>query len=222
MAECGAVIPPAVGVVSGYDPRTGLRYVNQVFLGFTGGAGSPHADAWLTIAHVGNAGMSCIDGIELDELYHPIVVERRELIPDTEGAGTHVGAHSILVEFGPTISQLEIGYVSDGHHNPPLGARGGLPGGGSAQGIRRRDGREEPLAACAQVSLAAGEMILSVSTGGGGYGPPEQRAPEAVAKSVRAGLVSPARAREVYRVALERDGVVDWPATERLRGKVSG
>ena len=221
MAECGAVIPPAVGVVSGYDPRTGLRYVNQVFLGFTGGAGSPHADAWLTIAHVGNAGMSCIDGIELDELYHPIVVERRELIPDTEGAGTHVGAHSILVEFGPTIAPLEIGYVSDGHHNPPLGARGGLPGGRSAQGLRRRDGREEALAACAQVGVAAGEMILSVSTGGGGYGPPEERAAEAVAKNVREGLVSQTRAREVYRVALTGDGAVDWPQTERLRGKVT-
>lgn len=221
MAECGAVIPPAVGVVSGHDPRTGLRYINQVFLGMTGGAGSPHADAWLTIGHVGNAGMSCVDGVELDELCHPIVVERRQLIPDTEGAGTHVGAHSILVEFGPTLSELEIGYVSDGHQNPPLGARGGLPGGRSAQALRRRDGREEPLAACAQVRVEAGELILSVSTGGGGYGPPEQRSPDVVAKNVREGLVSLKRAHEVYRVALKGDGSVDWPTTQRLRGKVS-
>lgn len=222
MAECGAVIPPAVGVLSGYDARTGLRYVNQVFLGMTGGAGSPHADAWLTIGHVGNAGMSCIDGIELDELYHPIVIERRELIADTEGAGTHVGAQSILVEFGPTGTELEVGYVSDGHHHPPLGARGGLPGGSAAQALRRRDGREEPLAPCAQVRVAAGETILSVSTGGGGYGPPEQRSPEAVGKSVLEGLVSPRRAHAVYRVALESDGTVDLPATERLRAKVRG
>jgi N-methylhydantoinase B len=220
MAECGAVIPPAVGVISGHDPRTGLRYVNQVFLGFTGGAASPHADAWLTIAHVGNAGMSCIDGIELDELYHPILVWRRELIPDTEGAGTHVGAHSILVEFGPTAAELEIGYVSDGHHNPPLGARGGLPGGRAGQALRRRDGREEPLAPCAQVRVAAGETVISVSTGGGGYGPPGRRAPQAVAKSVREGLISAARAREVYRVALEPDGTVDSAETARLRAEV--
>ncbi|MGS0014460.1 hydantoinase B/oxoprolinase family protein, partial [Escherichia coli] len=88
--------------------------MNQVFLGMTGGAGSPQSDAWLTIGHVGNAGMSCVDGVELDELYHPIVIEKRELIPDTEGAGAHIGARSIRVEFGPTLAECEIGYVSDG------------------------------------------------------------------------------------------------------------
>ena len=109
--------------------------------------------------------------------------------------------------------------MSDGHHNPPLGARGGLPGGRSAQALRRRDGREEPLAPCAQVRVEPGETILSISTGGGGYGPPEQRPPDAVAKNVREGLVSLKRAREVYRVALKGDGTVDWPATQLLRGK---
>ena len=64
-------------------------------------------------------------------------------------------------------------------------------------------------------------MILSVSTGGGGYGPPEKRSPDGVAKNVREGLVSLKRAREVYRVALKGDGSVDLPATQRLRGKVS-
>ena len=90
MAEVGAVIPPSAGVLSGRDPRTGRDYVNQVFLGMTGGAAGPHGDAWLTIGHVGNAGLSCLDGIELDEFYHPILVRRRELIPDTEGAGRYV------------------------------------------------------------------------------------------------------------------------------------
>ena len=33
MAECGAVIPPACGVISGIDPSTGKAFVNQVFLG---------------------------------------------------------------------------------------------------------------------------------------------------------------------------------------------
>jgi len=220
MAEAGAVIPPAVGVISGYDPRTQLRYVNQVFLGMTGGAAGPHADAWLTIGHVGNAGMSSVDAVELDELYHPIVIEHRELIADTEGAGMHVGAASIRVEFGPTIADFEIGYVSDGHHNPPLGVRGGLPGGAAGQSIRRRDGREERLAPCAQVRVAAGETIISISTGGGGYGPPARRSAETVARDVREGLISRERAKDVYQVALDPDGEVDRPATERLRAQV--
>ncbi|MGH8138556.1 MAG: hydantoinase B/oxoprolinase family protein [Steroidobacteraceae bacterium] len=217
MAECGAVIPPAVGVVSGYDPRTQLRYVNQVFLGMTGGAGGPSADAWLTIGHVGNAGMSCVDSVELDELYHPMVVEMRELIPDTEGAGTHVGAYSIRVEFGPTLASFEIAYVSDGHYNPPRGARGGLSGGPAGQALKSRDGIEKPLPPCAQVHVEPGEIIVSVSTGGGGYGVPTRRSPEAVARDVREGLVSVDRARSVYRVALDGEGRADQAATDRLR-----
>lgn len=198
LAEVGAVIAPATGVVSGRDPRTGIDYINQLFLGMTGGAAGPHCDGWLTTAHVGNAGLSCIDGIELDEYYHPIVVERRELVPDTEGAGRFTGAQSILVEFGPVGAAMEIGYVSDGYHNPPLGARGGLAGGRADQNIRRRDGTIEPLEPCAQVHLESGEIIISVGAGGGGYGPPSERDPGAVAEMIREGLLSVERARGVY------------------------
>jgi N-methylhydantoinase B len=218
MAECGAVIPPSVGVVSGHDPRTGLTYVNQVFLGMTGGAASPRADAWLTIGHVGNAGLCCLDGIELDELYHPLVVECRELVPDTEGAGRHIGAQSIRVEFGPTLAPMDLGYVSDGHLNPPLGARGGLTGGRADQRLRRRDGSEEPLPGCALVHVEPGEIVISVGTAGGGYGDPTTREPEAVATAVREGLLSRARASDVYRVVLTPDARVDAAATAARRG----
>jgi N-methylhydantoinase B len=219
MAECGAVIPPAVGVVSGFDPRTGRGYVNQVFLGMTGGAGGPHGDAWLTIGHVGNAGLSCLDAVELDEIYHPILVERRELIADSEGAGRHIGAPSVQVEFGPIGADLDIGYVSDGHHNPAAGARGGLSGGRADQIIRRRNGLLEPLDPCAQVHVADGETIISVSAGGGGYGLPHQRDVARVAEAVREGLLTVGRAAEVYRVVIA-DGELDEAATASLRERL--
>lgn len=216
MAEVGAVIPPSVGVVSGHDPRTGLDYVNQVFLGMTGGAAGPHADAWLTVGHVGNAGLSCIDCVELDEYYHPIVVGCRELVPDTEGAGRFVGAPAIRVEFGPIGGDMEIGYVSDGHHNPPAGARGGGTGGRADQLLRHHDGTETPLPACAQIRLRDRETVISLGAGGGGYGPPTERDPAMVAEAVREGLVSIERAASVYQVIL-RDGDVDEAATAARR-----
>jgi N-methylhydantoinase B len=74
LAECGAVIAPAEGVVSGVDPRDGRLFVNQIFLGFSGGAAAPYADAWLSIAHVGNGGMCFHDSVELDELRQPLYV----------------------------------------------------------------------------------------------------------------------------------------------------
>ncbi len=198
MAEVGAVIPPAAGVISGKDPRSGKAYVNQVFLGFTGGAGGPFADAWLTTAHVGNGGLCFQDSIELDELYQPIEVKARRILPDTEGAGRFRGAPSILVEFGPSTGSFEIGYVSDGAVNRPKGARGGQAGGASQQFRRKRDGTLEPLPACAQVIIHDGETIVSISTGGGGYGDPTARDAALIRKDVAEGWITAERARTVY------------------------
>ena len=156
MAECGAVIPPAAGVISGTDPRTGRRFVNQVFLGFTGGAAAPAADAWLTIGHVGNAGLVFQDSIEIDEIHHPIYVHARMLLPDTEGAGRTRGAPSALSEFGPLDCRLEIGYVSDGAINAARGTRGGHDGAPANQYRRTADGGQAPLSNCAMVALEPG------------------------------------------------------------------
>ena len=218
LAECGAVIPPACGVVSGVHPRTGEPFVNQLFLGMTGGAGAPQADAWLTIAHVGNAGLCHVDSIELDEIRQPIHVHSRRLLADTEGAGRRRGAPSIEVCFGPVGCELSVGYVSDGAHNPARGVRGGLEGGRADQFRLLKDGARERLNACDQVTLAPGERMVSISTGGGGYGSPAQRDPQSVAYDVAEGWISADRARAVYRVAIAEDGGVDDAATAALRG----
>ncbi|MGM0562043.1 MAG: hydantoinase B/oxoprolinase family protein, partial [Pseudomonadota bacterium] len=62
-AETGALLPGTTAVISGKDPRSGKDFVNQLFMGHTAGAGSPSEDAWLTIAHAGNAGMLYIDSV---------------------------------------------------------------------------------------------------------------------------------------------------------------
>lgn len=215
-AEFGAFLPPSCSVVSGVDPRTGEPFVNQLFLGSTVGGGTPFADGWLTYLHVGNGGMCFVDSVELDELYQPLWVKERRLLPDTEGAGRHRGAPSLLVEFGPVGCDVQIGYVSDGCINAARGANGGGTTAPARQLVRRIDGSTEPLAACAQVPLADGETVLSYCCGGGGYGPPNERDPARVVRDVAEGWISAARARDVYRVAV-RDGRVDADATARLR-----
>ena len=219
MAETGAVIPPSTGVVSGVDPRSGKAYVNQVFLGFTGGAAAAGEDCWLTTGHVGNAGLCYQDSVELDELYQPLHVYERRIIPDTEGAGKYRGAPSFLCEFGPVGAECEVGYVSDGHLNGPKGVRGGLDGGNADQRLKKVDGSEERLPGCNQVRLAPGERVISVGCGGGGYGSPLERDADRVAKDVRNGVVTPKRAEAVYAVLLAADGTVDRTGTEKLRAE---
>ena len=76
MAETGPIMPPGMGVISGRDPRNHQEpFVNQVHIGISGGAGTPVTDGFLSIIHVGNAGLCRIDTLEVDELHHPIFFE---------------------------------------------------------------------------------------------------------------------------------------------------
>lgn len=219
-AEFGAFLPPSSAVVSGLDPRTGDRFVNQIFLGCTTGAGTPFEDAWLTYLHVGNGGMCFIDSVELDELYQPIMVHERRILTDTEGAGRHIGAPSLRVEFGPVGCDIDVAYVSDGRINPPRGVHGGGTGGGSDQFRRNHKGEMERLPAATTVRIHQGETIVSVCCGGGGYGAPTARDPQRTVKDIRDGWVSEARAREVYGVILDHDGFLDVEATRSAREHV--
>jgi N-methylhydantoinase B len=218
LAEVGGVIPAAAGVVSGRDPRYGgAPFVNQIFMVITGGAGTPWTDGWLTIFHAGGAGMLRRDSVEIAELRHPIHVEVQRLEPDSEGAGRFRGAPGAYVEYGPSGTSLTVAYGADGVENPALGARGGLPGGPSRHFKRDRSGALEELPPQAFVELQDGERIVSVTAGGGGYGPPAERDPERVRHDVVEGWVTRERARDVYRVALADDLSVDAPETSVLR-----
>jgi N-methylhydantoinase B len=61
-----------------------------------------------------------------------------------------------------------------------------------------RDGVETSLPAKTTLDVEPGDTISYRTCGGGGYGPPEERDPERVARDVREGKISAERAREVY------------------------
>jgi N-methylhydantoinase B len=63
-----------------------------------------------------------------------------------------------------------------------------------------------------------GTVYHQLAGGGGGYGDPQERPAELVAREVRNGIVSARAAREVYGVVLnERAGEVDQSATSSAR-----
>ncbi|MFP6733647.1 MAG: hydantoinase B/oxoprolinase family protein [Rhodospirillales bacterium] len=219
MGEIGCFCPPSTSVVSGTDPRNGKPYVNQLFLGHTAGAGAPHEDAWMTMLHAGNGGMCYIDSVELDEIYTPIRVTTRRLIPDSEGAGRFRGAPGIEVELGPVDCRMEAGFVADGNIHFPLGARAGGPAARSDQFRRKLDGTLERLEQCSQIWIEDGETLVSIACGGGGYGDPKTRDPERVLRDVAEGLVSRERAAEIYGVVITEEMEIDGPATKTERAE---
>jgi N-methylhydantoinase B len=74
--------------------------------------------------------------------------------------------------------------------------------------------------------LRPGEWIRGIEAGGGGYGDPLEREPEAVLSDVLERWVTPAAAGSVYGVVLAPDGgaaagfTLDRPATERRRAEL--
>jgi N-methylhydantoinase B len=217
MAETGADIPASGAAISGADQRRGGEpYVGLLFLGISSGAASPTADGWIG-AEANTAGMMHMDSVEIDELHYPIRIWRNLIVPDSAGAGRRRGAPSIHVEYEPVGGPLTAIWISDGNVHAALGARGGGPGGLASQFRRAASGELEPLPAAGRATFVPGERLVSYSTGGGGYAPPEQREPERVAKDAREGWISRKAARDVYAVGLDPGGAVDEAETERLR-----
>jgi N-methylhydantoinase B len=203
-AATGPLQPPGMGVISGLDPHNeGEPFINQVHIGVSGGAGTPVTDGFLTIIHAGNAGMCNIDSVEVDELHHPILIEGRSLIADTEGSGTYRGAPSIYSEYGPWGgSSLTVFYTADGTVSSAGGVRGGGAGGLSRAAMRKIGGEVVDLPPCHGITLEPGETIISHSAGGGGYGQPAERDPAKVLHDVKEGWISVERARRVYGVEI--------------------
>ncbi len=96
---------------------------------------------------------------------------------------------------------------------PPEGLFGGCPGSKARFERNRQPADPSGLTHCQR-----GDVIEFRSAGGGGYGEPFERDPEAVESDVANGYVSIERAREDYGVVINRGTLkVDPDATLRLR-----
>jgi N-methylhydantoinase B len=99
----------------------------------------------------------------------------------------------------------------------PWGFAGGEQGTSCRNVLNPGTPQERALRGLETMHVPGDTVYLHVTPGAGGYGPAQEREPELVARDVRDGKVSVARAREIYRVAVSAQGVVDQAATARLR-----
>ena len=226
LAEGACGIGPAFAVVSGLDWRkANAPYVNQKFLGSQGGPAGPEIDGWVTYGNSVTNGLMFRDSVEIDEQKYPIRVREIRVRTDSEGAGRRRGAPGFRVAYGPKHDVMRAFYVTDGHHFPPRGVRGGGPGAPSLPFKVGVDGVEEPLPPIASTDLAPGELLLHLLSGGGGYGDPLERETGRVRDDVLGSFVSLERARDVYGVLFNGSDLtdalaVDVEGTERQRARL--
>lgn len=166
---------------------------------------------------------NCFDNpIEAIEMRYPLRVERYELIPESGGDGTYRGGMGLRKE----IRYLEgSGYFtnrSDAQKFPAKGVLGGEPGRPSRHRLVRADGTTEELPSKAtNLSIAAGDLMILESAGGGGYGPPCRRAPERVLDDLLDEKIGLETAESVYGVVITQTGMeIDTAATARRRAQI--
>jgi N-methylhydantoinase B len=152
--------------------------------------------------------------VEATENVAPIIIWRKELKPDSGGAGHTRGGMGQIMEIG-TKGDLEFSVNAsfDRIANAPKGRDGGLEG---ARGVVKRKSGLTLRTKGYQV-IPDGERLVLELPGGAGMGNAATRDPDLVARDVRDGLVSVENARALYRVAVDRDGTPDPTATDALR-----
>lgn len=152
--------------------------------------------------------------VEVTESISPVVFWRKEYRTDSGGPGRNRGGLGQVMEMGILEdAPFAFSALFDRIEHPPRGRDGGAGGTAGRVGL----GSGAPLAGKGTQTVPAGDRVVIEMPGGGGLGDPVARVPEAVALDCRAGLVSPAAARDIYRVALTADGAVDEEETARLR-----
>jgi N-methylhydantoinase B len=120
-------------------------------------------------------------------------------------------------EFDILGSYTRLTVSSDRQLRHPWGAFGGGEATGSADIVVSPDGSRVELPSKVTTFLKQGDRLRTVTPGGGGWGDPLTRDPEAVARDVAEGLVSRERAEAVYGVVLGPAGEVDAAATDARR-----
>jgi N-methylhydantoinase B len=150
----------------------------------------------------------------------PIRIERYGLVPDSGGAGRHRGGLAIERVWRVLVPDTLLQVRSDRQVHRPYGLMGGHPGERSSNLLVRRDGSRELAPPMFGTVLQPGELFHHRMAGGGGWGDPLDRDPEAVARDVQDEKVSWAAAAHLYGVCLANDGSVDEELTAELRARL--
>lgn len=183
---------PAEGATAMYDlpmrhvpeAKTGHFAVEFVHNGGTGAR--PFADGLSATAFPSGVWGT---QVEMAEASAPVIYRRRELRPDSGGAGRYRGGLGQRIEVETAGDLAVMVFLSVERLLYPAKGRAG--GGDGAAGRIRigEDGAESP--GKGEVRLEPGARLIFETPGGGGHGPAGDRDTELVARDLRQGFVTP-------------------------------
>lgn len=133
--------------------------------------------------------------VEATEQTGPIIIWRKELRPDSGGAGQFRGGLGQHMEIGAAEGhEFDFSAMFDRLEHPALGREGGLPGGRTS--FRLDDGT--PMRGKGRQAIPPERVAVLDLPGGAGYGDPQARDPALIRRDLARGYISPEAARRDY------------------------
>ncbi len=175
--------------IAGYRTN-GDRWVMFSFFG-GGLGGNPRSDG---LNHANNPiSTATIPPAEVLEASYPVMFTQWALRPDSAGAGEHRGGLGAIYEIEVlNDSGADVALLGERGRFAPFGVNGGEPAALNRFAWQTTDGwREPPMASkITGVRLEKGQRLRLETPGGGGWGDPDKRSSEAIARDVARGFVS--------------------------------
>ncbi|MBM3492640.1 MAG: hydantoinase B/oxoprolinase family protein, partial [Alphaproteobacteria bacterium] len=167
--------------IQGENPATGGGFIWHLFHARPGGGGSAHADGFHSVGEWHSAGGIKFGSVEVAEVRFPLFFRTHEFLADTGGDGQHRGGNGCLLELVvETKKPARANTAGDGARHGSCGILGGREGRPHHYVLRSRGRPERVLATKeAGIEVRPGDVFVVRSAGGGGWGDPARRAPEA-------------------------------------------
>ena len=175
--------------LGGFDPEKGRGYVMYQLSGGGYGGNADHdglSNGCSTI------GISKAPPIEIMEQQFPVLYRRYALREGSGGAGKHRGGFGLEYELELRRGEARASFVMDHGRVGPQGVLGGEDGAPNSVTVWR-DGEPhipEHLSKEQDIALKPGDRVEVKTPGGGGYGTPADRDPDAIAEDIRLGYYS--------------------------------
>ncbi|MBO9474296.1 hydantoinase B/oxoprolinase family protein [Shimia sp. R10_1] len=138
--------------------------------------------------------------VEATEQVGPVIIWRKELRPDSGGAGEFRGGLGQYMDVGAREGhEFDISLMLDRVNHPAQGRRDGEPGG--ATRITRGDGSAMP--GKGKHFVSHGEVVQMAFPGGAGYGNPQARDKESIKRDLALGYITPEHAAQHYNISAD-------------------
>ena len=183
-------------IAFGTHPETGALFIQgDLNAGGTGARPSFDGESGMIIFGGSTARNNPVEVVE--SRIGSMRILRYGLRQDSGGAGRLRGGLGIERVY-ELLSPAFITFSLERKATPPWGLWGGRDGAVNGVEITAPDGAVRHVRKATQHPIAVGEIVRIMTGGGGGYGPPSERDPKAIARDLAEGYVSPEAARRDY------------------------